>query len=65
MSTHEIPKAEYRQLGKSGLRVAVPILGTMGIGDKRWQPWVIEEDEVRTYQALSSSLPISMPEVTT
>jgi len=49
MSTHEIPKAEYRQLGKSGLRVSIPILGTMGIGDKRWQPWVIEEDEVRTY----------------
>ena len=40
-----IPKAEYRQLGKSGLRVSVPILGAMSIGDKRWQPWVTEEDE--------------------
>lgn len=38
-------KAEYRQLGKSGLRVSVPILGAMSIGDKKWQPWVIEEDE--------------------
>ncbi|PSN61726.1 aldo-keto reductase-like protein [Corynespora cassiicola Philippines] len=38
-------KAEYRQLGKSGLRVSVPILGAMSIGDKRWQPWVIEEEE--------------------
>lgn len=28
----EVPKAEYRQLGKSGLRVSVPILGAMGIG---------------------------------
>jgi aryl-alcohol dehydrogenase-like predicted oxidoreductase len=37
-------KAEYRQLGKSGLRVSVPILGAMSIGDKRWQPWVIEEE---------------------
>lgn len=38
-------QAEYRQLGKSGLRVSVPILGAMSIGDKRWQEWVIEEDE--------------------
>jgi hypothetical protein len=38
-------KAEYRQLGKSGLRVSVPILGAMSIGDKKWQPWVVEEEE--------------------
>ncbi|KAF2866317.1 NADP-dependent oxidoreductase domain-containing protein [Massariosphaeria phaeospora] len=38
-------KAEYRQLGKSGLRVSVPILGAMSIGSKKWQPWVIEEEE--------------------
>lgn len=38
-------KAEYRQLGKSGLRVSVPILGAMSIGTKEWQQWVIEEDE--------------------
>jgi len=38
-------KAEYRQLGKSGLRVSVPILGAMSIGHKKWQPWVIEEEE--------------------
>ena len=42
----EVPKAEYRQLGRSGLRVSVPILGAMSMGDKRWQKWVIEEDEV-------------------
>ncbi|MCJ1274425.1 hypothetical protein MMC21_002221 [Puttea exsequens] len=41
----ELPKAEYRQLGKSGLRVSVPMLGAMSFGDKRWQSWVIEEDE--------------------
>lgn len=40
-----VPKAEYRQLGKSGLRVSVPIFGCMSFGDKRWQKWVIEEDE--------------------
>lgn len=38
-------QAEYRQLGKSGLRVSVPILGAMSIGDKKWAPWVIEEEE--------------------
>ncbi|KAL9001756.1 MAG: hypothetical protein Q9188_005282 [Gyalolechia gomerana] len=39
------PRAEYKQLGKSGLRVSVPILGAMSFGDKRWMPWVIEEDQ--------------------
>jgi len=38
-------KAEYRQLGKSGLRVSVPILGAMSFGDKKWLPWVLDEDE--------------------
>lgn len=41
-----IPKVEYRQLGKCGLRVSVPILGAMSLGDKRWQAWTIEESEV-------------------
>lgn len=41
------PPAEYKQLGKSGLRVSVPILGAMSFGDKRWQPWIIEEDQVK------------------
>lgn len=29
-------KAEYRRLGKSGLKVSVPILGAMSFGDKKW-----------------------------
>ncbi|KAI9735116.1 MAG: hypothetical protein M1834_001704 [Cirrosporium novae-zelandiae] len=41
----ENSKAAYRQLGKSGLRVSVPILGAMSFGHKDWMPWVIEEDE--------------------
>ena len=41
------PKAEYRQLGKSGLRVSVPILGAMSIGDPRWMEWVADEEKVR------------------
>jgi hypothetical protein len=38
-------KVNYIQLGVSGLRVSVPILGTMGIGNKAWMDWVMEEDE--------------------
>lgn len=38
-------KAKYVRLGKSGLYVSVPILGTMSFGNKDWQPWVIEEEE--------------------
>ncbi|KAI4242650.1 MAG: hypothetical protein LQ352_007190 [Teloschistes flavicans] len=41
----KLPQAEYKQLGKSGLRVSVPIFGAMSFGDKRWQPWIIEENE--------------------
>ena len=40
-------KVDYRQLGKSGLRVSVPILGAMSFGNEQWQPWVIGEDKVR------------------
>ena len=41
-------KCEYRQLGKSGLRVSVPILGCMTFGDKQAQSWALGEDEVST-----------------
>lgn len=39
-------KAHYVQLGKSGLRVSVPIFGAMGIGHPDWAPWVLEEKRV-------------------
>jgi len=44
MST-EKPQVEYRRLGKSGLRVSVPILGAMSFGTKKQMDWVIEEKE--------------------
>ena len=44
-SSVDATKVEYVQLGSSGLRVSAPILGTMGIGSKDWQNWVMEEDE--------------------
>ncbi|KAL5529814.1 hypothetical protein ACEPAG_5801 [Sanghuangporus baumii] len=39
---------EYRQVGKSGLRISVPIIGTMGIGSQKWTTWVIPEEEAMT-----------------
>lgn len=38
-------KCEYRRLGNSGLRVSVPILGAMSLGDPASLPWVIAEDK--------------------
>ncbi|KAK2801937.1 hypothetical protein FQN51_005086 [Onygenales sp. PD_10] len=38
-------KAGYRQLGKCGLRVSVPIFGTMSFGSREWSPWVLEKEE--------------------
>ncbi|KAF5581407.1 aldo keto reductase [Fusarium pseudocircinatum] len=42
----ENTKVEYRQLGKSGLRVSVPILGCMGFGDPQSIPWALGEEKV-------------------
>ncbi|KIW85990.1 hypothetical protein Z517_01384 [Fonsecaea pedrosoi CBS 271.37] len=40
-------QVSYAQLGSSGLRVSIPILGTMSFGHKDWQPWVLDDpDEV-------------------
>jgi aryl-alcohol dehydrogenase-like predicted oxidoreductase len=50
------PQVEYRQLGKSGLRVSVPILGAMSFGTDKWAPWVINEDQVRQICRLLGSL---------
>ncbi|KAI3609264.1 aldo keto reductase [Moniliophthora roreri] len=36
---------QYRQLGSSGLRVSVPILGAMSFGTTEWQPWVLNEEQ--------------------
>lgn len=59
MSTTEIPislkksvegtKVEYVNLGKSGLRVSVPILGAMSFGQADWASWVIDEEKVFSY----------------
>ncbi|KAF2092627.1 Aldo/keto reductase [Rhizodiscina lignyota] len=38
-------KVSYAQLGESGLRVSVPVLGAMSLGSKQWADWVIDEKE--------------------
>lgn len=39
----ENTKVDYVKLGKSGLKVSVPILGAMSFGHPDWAPWVIGE----------------------
>ncbi|OLN96645.1 Versiconal hemiacetal acetate reductase 1 [Colletotrichum chlorophyti] len=38
-------KVDYVNLGSSGLRVSVPILGGMSLGSSEWVPWVLDEDK--------------------
>jgi hypothetical protein len=40
----EATKAEYKQLGKCGLRVTVPIFDAMSLGSPEWQNWVLDEE---------------------
>ncbi|KAG2039326.1 NADP-dependent oxidoreductase domain-containing protein [Suillus americanus] len=37
-------KVQYRPLGKSGLKVSVPILGAMSFGTSKWASWVLDEE---------------------
>src|ERR1700760_3039684 len=50
----EDTKVSYKQLGKSGLRVSIPILGAMSFGHKDWQPWV-EDDEEKVFALLKAA----------
>ncbi|RFU31811.1 hypothetical protein B7463_g4519, partial [Scytalidium lignicola] len=45
MASQENVQVEYRQLGNSGLKVSIPVLGTMGIGRSKWLPWVLDEEQ--------------------
>jgi aryl-alcohol dehydrogenase-like predicted oxidoreductase len=40
----EATKVSYTRLGKSGLRVSVPILGAMSFGHKDWAYWVVDDE---------------------
>lgn len=41
----EETKVDYHRVGNSGLRVSVPIVGCMSIGNPEWAPWVLGPDE--------------------
>ncbi|KLU82484.1 voltage-gated potassium channel subunit beta-2 [Magnaporthiopsis poae ATCC 64411] len=41
----ENSKCEYRTLGKSGLRISVPIFGCMSLGDPKSMSWALGEEE--------------------
>jgi 1-deoxyxylulose-5-phosphate synthase len=42
---------EYRNLGRSGLKVSRLCLGTMAFGTSKWRPWVLNEaDSLPIYQ---------------
>lgn len=43
MSVTQVPTV---RLGKSGLQVSKIILGMMSYGSSKWQPWVLEGDDV-------------------
>lgn len=36
---------KYNRLGRSGLKVSKVILGSMGYGDSRVEPWMLDEDK--------------------
>ena len=38
-------KVEYVQLGKSGLRISMPLIGIMGLGSDGMAPWAVKEEE--------------------
>ncbi|KAF5353845.1 hypothetical protein D9758_010598 [Tetrapyrgos nigripes] len=38
-------QVEYIRLGKSGLRVSVPIVGAMSMGSPKWLDWVLDEEK--------------------
>ena len=52
----EHSKTEYKQLGKSGLRVSVPILGAMSFGHPDWLPWVLDEEKVALHPLANRTL---------
>ncbi|KAK0645141.1 Aldo-keto reductase dtxS3 [Lasiodiplodia hormozganensis] len=64
MANSDIPKelqasidatqVTYKQLGSSGLRVSVPILGAMSFGHKDWQQWVVD-DEAEVFKILQAA----------
>ncbi|KAL7775824.1 hypothetical protein CFE70_006236 [Pyrenophora teres f. teres 0-1] len=47
-------KVEYRQLGKSGLRVSNPTFGGLSVGDPKWAGWIMKRSEWDTANVYSN-----------
>jgi len=45
MSSSEQAPVQYVRLGKSGLRISVPVVGCMSFGSSEWSDWVLNEDK--------------------
>jgi len=45
MTEKKVVKMQYTNLGGTGCRVSKICLGCMSYGTKKWQPWVLEEEE--------------------
>jgi aryl-alcohol dehydrogenase-like predicted oxidoreductase len=45
LASVDATKVHYKRLGKSGLKVSVPIFGAMSFGSDQWADWVKNEDE--------------------
>ncbi len=43
----------YKQLGKSGLKVSPLCLGMMSYGSSSWQPWVLDKSEAKPFVKLA------------
>ncbi|KAG6873154.1 hypothetical protein C0995_002312 [Termitomyces sp. Mi166 len=56
-------KVEYRQLGKSGLRVSIPIVGAMSFGSPEWANWVIGEEP--TFKILDAAWELGISTIDT
>ncbi|CAM9022946.1 unnamed protein product [Wickerhamomyces anomalus] len=45
MSSETTTVVPWKNLGKSGLKISNIIIGCMGFGSKKWDPWVIEDKQ--------------------
>ncbi|KIJ45939.1 hypothetical protein M422DRAFT_226992 [Sphaerobolus stellatus SS14] len=39
------PPVTYRRLGRSGLKISVPIIGSLSFGSPQWIPWVLDKEK--------------------
>ena len=51
-------KVEYVQLGTSGLRVSLPILGAMSLGSSQWDTWIL--DEAKSLEILKAAYDVGI-----